>query len=204
MRISMPRGDIKWQRFEVHAPDGSLTNVDFTSVYFTVKKDPKNKDYLFQNSLKAGTNYKLGPGDYQLKIEPSDTKNLAVGNYKFDIQLGFRNLLKETFVGDFVLKEEITYSEDDEEEYEDLEMQYPTYSENTTMILEIPDYHIITLETPSTIVASSYNELMDKPKIEDKTLKGNMSLDELGIQPAGNYPCSPLSNAELDELLGED
>ena len=204
MRISMPRGDIKWQRFEVHTPDGSLTNVDFTSVYFTVKKDPKNKEYLFQKSLKKGSIYKLGPGDYQLKIEPSDTKDLAIGNYKFDIQLGYRNLLKETFVGDFVLKEEITNPENEDEEFEEVETVPQTYSEDSIMILEVPDYHVITLETPSTIVASSYNELTDKPKIEGTTLKGTMSLEDLGIQPAGNYPHSPLSNAELDELLGED
>ena len=204
MRISMPRADIRWQRFKVHVPDGSPTSVDFTNIYFTVKKDAKDKEYLFQKSLKRSEMYKLGPGDYQFKIEPEDTQDLAIGNYKFDIQIMYKNLLKESFVGDFVLKEEITLpeNEDKEEEYEDPAL--PEYSQSSTIILEIPDYHILTLETPAAVVAASYNELTEKPKIADKTLQGNMSLEELGIQPAGNYPYSPLSNAELDELLRED
>ena len=200
----MPRGDIRWQRFKIRVPNGSPTNVDFTSIYFTVKRNSQETEYLFQKTLKKGEIYKLGPGDYQLKIEPEDTENLALGNYKFDIQIRFKDLLKETFVGDLILKEEITLKEnEDDEQYEPDEPYLPDSSEET-VILEIPDYHIITLETPATAVAASYNELSDKPKIEDKTLQGNMSYAELGIQPAGNYPSSPLSDAELDTLIGED
>lgn len=205
MRISMPRGDIKWQRFIVHVPGGSPTNVDFTSVYFTVKKNPKDREYLFQKSLKRNEIYHIGPGDYELKIEPSDTENLAIGNYKFDIQIQYRNLLKETFVGDFILKEEITYPEnEDEEEPGNDEPNIPEYTESSITIVEIPDYHIITLETPTTAVASSYNDLSDKPQIMNVTLQGNLSLEQLGIQPAGNYPYSPLTVTELDEILRED
>lgn len=34
---------------------------------------------------------------------------------------------------------------------------------------------------------SNYNELTNKPKINNVELKGNKSLNDLGIQPAGNY-----------------
>ena len=200
----MPRGDIKWQRFKFRVPDGSPTNVDFTSIYFTVKRNAKETEYLFQKTLKKGEIYKLGPGDYQLKIEPEDTAGLALGDYKFDIQVRFKNLLKETFVGDFVLKEEITLLENEDDEQYEPDEPYISDSSEETVIVEIPDYHIITLETPVTAAVGSYNELSEKPKIADKTLQGNVSLNELGIQPAGNYPNSPLSNAELDILLGED
>lgn len=200
----MPRGDIKWQRFKVLVPDGSPTNVDFTSIYFTVKRNASETEYLFQKTLKNGEIYKLGPGDYQLKIEPEDTENLAIGSYKFDIQIRFKDLVKETFVGDFVLKEEITLRENEDNEQYEPDDPYFSETSEENIILEIPDYHTITLETPVTAVAASYNELSDKPKIENKTLQGNLSLNELGIQPAGNYPSSPLSDAELDILLGED
>lgn len=200
----MPRGDIKWQRFKIRIPDGSPTSVDFTSIYFTVKHNAQETEYLFQKTLKKSEIYKIGPGDYQLKIEPADTEDLAIGNYKFDIQVRYKDLVKETFVGDFVLKEEITLRENEDEEQYDPEDPYFSDLPEENLVLEIPDYHIITLETPITAVAASYAQLSDKPQIADKTLQGNMSYADLGIQPAGNYPSSPLSDAELDILLGED
>ena len=86
MRIAMPRGDIKWVRFLINTPSGTSTDLDFTNIYFTVKKNTKDRIFLFQKSLKRNEIYKLGLGDYQLKIDPPDTNKLVVGDYKFDIQ----------------------------------------------------------------------------------------------------------------------
>ena len=113
MRIAMPRGDIKLVRFLVNDPDGTTTHVDFTEVYFTVKKTSKEKMYQFQKRLSTGGMVKLAPGDYQVKMEPDDTSSMAYGNYLFDVQLLFEDQLKETFVGDFVLTNEITHSENE-------------------------------------------------------------------------------------------
>lgn len=68
MRISMPRGDIKWQRFMVNTPNGTASDIDFTSIYFTVKESVNSRDYIFQKSLKRGEIFKIGKGDYQFKI----------------------------------------------------------------------------------------------------------------------------------------
>ena len=118
MRIAMPRGDIKLVRFLVNDRNGTATDVDFTEIYFTVKKSPKERLYEFQKRLSTGGITKLGLGDYQIKIEPKDTNKMFVNNtrfpnYVFDIQLDYKNFIKETFVGTFVLTDEITYEENE-------------------------------------------------------------------------------------------
>ena len=114
MRIAMPRGDIRLVRFLIKEFGGIATDVDFTSVYFTVKKNTRDQAFLFQKTLNNGI-LKLDSGDYQVKIESEDTANLAYGNYKFDIQLSWKDeenveQLKETFVGDFVVNDEVTFN----------------------------------------------------------------------------------------------
>ncbi len=49
----------------------------------------------------------------------------------------------------------------------------------------------------------NYNELENKPKINNVVLQGNKSLDELGVQPKGNYADEILTNSEIEELLDE-
>lgn len=118
MRVAMPRGDIKLVRFLINNPDGANTDVDFTEIYFTVKKTTKDRAYQFQKRLSTGGIAKLAPGDYQVKIEPEDTTYMSCGAYKFDVQLVYVDpngvkQLQETFVGDFVLTEEVTYVENE-------------------------------------------------------------------------------------------
>lgn len=113
MRIAMRRGDIKLVRFLVEDPERTTTEIDFTEIYFTVKRNTKEKLYMFQKKLSTGGIVKLGQGDYEVKIEPSDTAAMVYGNYKFDIQLEYLDELKETFVGDFVLKDEVTFDDNE-------------------------------------------------------------------------------------------
>lgn len=113
MRIAIPRGDIQYERFLVNDPNGTGTDIDFDSIYFTVKKSAKDRLYFFQKSLKNGTIEKLGLGDYQIKITPEDTKQMSFGRYVFDIQFSYKDILKETFKGDFDVLEEVTYPENE-------------------------------------------------------------------------------------------
>ena len=48
-----------------------------------------------------------------------------------------------------------------------------------------------------------YNLLENKPKINDVVLQGDKTLDELGVQPKGNYADEILTNSEIEELLEE-
>ena len=113
MRVSMPRGDIRLVRFIINDPDGTTTSTDFTEIHFTVKKNATAKVFYFQKKLSTGGIVKLGAGDYQVKIEPEDTQNMAYGNYKFDVQIKYEDQLNETFCGDFILTEEITFNENE-------------------------------------------------------------------------------------------
>ena len=200
----MPRGDIRWQRFLINNPNGVATPIEFTNIYFTVKKSTKDRTYLFQKTLKNGNIFRLNDGDYELKIDAADTNMLAYGDYKFDIQLVYKNLLKESFVGDFVVTDEVTYYENESGDEDNLDAAFHSEPHQGITIIEIPDYHEIELTTPDIIVASSYIDLSDKPAIGGVTLQGEMSLDELGIQPAGNYPSDAFTEEEIDELLAEE
>ena len=115
----MPRGDIRYIRFLVNDPNGTAAEIDFDEIFFTVKKTTKDRLYQFQKRLSNGGIQKLDLGDYQIKIEPEDTAKMFYGNYKFDIQLQYEGSdapdlkLKESFVGDFVLTDEVTFNENE-------------------------------------------------------------------------------------------
>lgn len=179
MRIAMPRGDIKWVRFKVQEPDGDLCTLDFTSIYFSVKKkNARDARILIQKSLKANQFYKLADGDYQTKLSPRDTRDLPVGEYLFDIQIGYKNIIKESFIGDFVLKPEITTNDYDEDEYnptvdenedDDTEIAVP---EDTALILKVPEYLIIKLETPAPIPEGENDDPIPESVLEEITENG--------------------------------
>ena len=182
MRISMPRGDIKWQRFMVNTPNGTASDIDFTSIYFTVKESVNSRDYIFQKSLKRGEIFKIGKGDYQFKITPEDTNRLQYDEYKFDIQIAYKNLIKESFVGDFVLKGEVTFSKNEEADDPETEVNYPRSAESSATIVTIPDYHIIQLETPIDVVTNTdYNDLANIPQINGVKILGHLTSESIVI-----------------------
>lgn len=202
MKISMPRGDIKWIHFRINKPDGTGTNLEFSNIYFTVKRKAFDRMFLFQKSYKRGEIYKLGPSDYQLKIDAQDTNKLTFGNYKFDIQLSYRDLLKETCVGDFVILEEVTHAINEDEADSEIDPEQQAVEEEPNVIMTIPNYHLIELETPVAVGGTGdYADLEGKPTINGVELIGDLSLEELGISGSGTGPgMVPISAEELDEI----
>ena len=64
---------------------------------------------------------------------------------------------------------------------------------------------ILTLATPVVNKPGSpvdYNDLINKPKINGVELDGEVTLEDLGVQPAGNYPDEPLTAEDVDEIIG--
>lgn len=53
------------------------------------------------------------------------------------------------------------------------------------------------LANPGDIKTSNYNDLSNKPKINDIELKENKTLSQLGIQPAGNYATEEYVEQEI-------
>lgn len=51
------------------------------------------------------------------------------------------------------------------------------------------------------IGTNNYNQLINKPSINDVELIGNKTLDNLGIQEKGNYANTRVTNLEIDSLF---
>lgn len=110
--VTMARGDIHLIRFQVTDEDtGDISQVDFTEIYFSVKRNALERNVLFQKTLSTGGIAKIGTGDYQIRIEPEDTENLEFNRkYDFDIQIEFEDQIKQTKCGELYLEKEITCS----------------------------------------------------------------------------------------------
>lgn len=110
LKITMPRGDIRLERFQVKDSEGVLSQIDFTEIYFTVKKDALDKNFLFQKTLSGGDIVKIDVGDYQFKIEPEDTDGLRFGQYECDIELIYEDQIKQTEYGILEITREVTHA----------------------------------------------------------------------------------------------
>lgn len=110
MDIKMPRGDIRTVHFTVTDDSGNDTSILFTEIYATFKKSYSSQQYLFQKKLSDGSIIMLDEGDYQFVIRPEDTDNLPFGTYVFDIELVYQDQIKQTFVGELKLTNEVTFA----------------------------------------------------------------------------------------------
>ena len=98
LNIVMPRGDIRLIRFQViDFQTGERSQVDFDEIYMTVKKSIYERNYIFQKRLSDGDIVKLDAGDYQIRLEASDTDQLDFNKvYPFDIELIYEDEIKQT------------------------------------------------------------------------------------------------------------
>ena len=112
LNITMPRGDIRLIRFQViDSQTGEPSQVDFDEIYMTVKKNLYERSYIFQKRLSNGGIEKLGIGDYQIKLEASDTDQLDFNiTYPFDIELVYEDEVKQTEYGELSITPEVTCS----------------------------------------------------------------------------------------------
>lgn len=110
LSITMPRGDINLIRFLVNDfQTGEPSQVDFDEIYMTVKENIYERDYIFQKRLSNDGIEKLGTGDYQIRLDASDTDQLEFGKtYPFDIELVYENQIKQTEYGELRITPEVT------------------------------------------------------------------------------------------------
>ena len=66
--------------------------------------------------------------------------------------------------------------------------------------------HVLQLTTPLVRDGGTvdYDQLTNKPTINGVELSGELSLEDLGIQPVGNYPNAPLSDSDIEDLLRDE
>ena len=66
------------------------------------------------------------------------------------------------------------------------------------------NYHTLTLTTPLVYDSkepSDYNSLLNKPRINGVELEGDISPEDIGLQPAGDYASTPLTPEDVDQLI---
>lgn len=113
MTITMPRGDIRQVNFTISTNDGSDLGINFSEIYFTVKSAFNKTEYVLQKRLSTGEIELMDNGSYQFTIESYDTDNLKIGRYVFDIEVVAGQQVKQTFVGDLILTNEVTFVENE-------------------------------------------------------------------------------------------
>ena len=108
--IEMHRGDIKNYKFAILYPSGNICDLDFDNIYFTVKKNYKTSEYLFQKRLSDKSIRRDLNNYYHFTIEPEDTNDLAYKEYVFDIEIVKNYEIKQTFLGTFTITNEVTFA----------------------------------------------------------------------------------------------
>ena len=107
MVIEFARGDTYQKGFCLQQ-NGEIVTTSFDEIYFTVKQNYEEQDYLFQKKMTAGGIADDGNGHYTLYVEPSDTNGLSFGEYDFDFEFVAEGY-KKTFAGVLKLTKEVTH-----------------------------------------------------------------------------------------------
>lgn len=108
MKIEFARGDTYQKGFLLKRNGATVTD-QFTNIYFTVKSNFEEADYVFQKKMSTDGIVDDGNGHYTLYVEPSDTNGLAFGEYDFDLEF-VADGYKKTFYGKLILTPEVTHA----------------------------------------------------------------------------------------------
>lgn len=107
MVIEFPRGDT-YQKGFVLKQNGETVTDSFSEIYFTVKENYQETEYVFQKKMSSSGITDDGDGHYTLNIYPSDTNGLAFGEYDCDFEFVGTGY-KKTFAGVLKLTKEVTH-----------------------------------------------------------------------------------------------
>ena len=100
--LNMVRGDTLSFAIEIEG-----LNQDLDTCYFSCKKDPSDDEYVFQKELEDGIE-KVETGKYKIRVAPSDTKTIEIGNYYYDLQIGVNGDVFTVLRGILKIEKEIT------------------------------------------------------------------------------------------------
>lgn len=82
-------------------------NQDLDTCYFSCKKDASDANYVFQKSLGSGIE-KVATNKYRIRVAPSDTAGIDIGNYYYDLQIGVNGDIYTIIKGVLKIEREIT------------------------------------------------------------------------------------------------
>lgn len=102
--ISMVRGDTLSFGFEVEGQ----TQLD--SAFFSCKTNSDDILYIFQKSLNDGISA-ASATEYRVRVAPEDTKNVNLGTYYYDLQIGANSDIYTILRGRLKILPDITKEE---------------------------------------------------------------------------------------------
>lgn len=100
--ITLTRGDTLSFCVEIEKLDQ-----DLDSAFFTCKKNYTDESNVFCKSLGDGIE-KVDIGTYRVRVAPEDTKNLEVGKYFYDFQVGVNGDIFTILKGVLELEHDVT------------------------------------------------------------------------------------------------
>lgn len=100
--LTMIRGDTLAFAVEIEG-----LNQDLETAYFSCKADPSDASYKFQKTLQNGIS-KVETGKYRVRVAPADTKNIEVGTYRYDLEIGVNGDIFTILKGKLKIVEDIT------------------------------------------------------------------------------------------------
>ena len=111
MEIRMARGDLETRTIRLKTKSGEPYGMYPNDIYFTVKKNASDRNYIFQKRLSDDTIVYVDTGEYRFSILPEDTDGLPFGTYEFDIEIVKHDTtnVKKTFCGTLILSKEVTH-----------------------------------------------------------------------------------------------
>lgn len=103
--IELTRGDSYGFNFEISDSAGEVVTPD--ACFFSVKNNPDDDTYVFQKSLDQGITL-LDSGEYYVKIDPDDTKDLAQFGYYYDLEVTIDDNVYTFLKGKLEIKWDVT------------------------------------------------------------------------------------------------
>lgn len=100
--LAMVKGDTYAFAVEIEGLDQ-----DLETAYFSCKQDPNDSEYVFQKELGTGIS-KVETGKYRVRVAPNDTKNVEIGTYYYDLQIGVNSDIFTIMRGKLKIEYEVT------------------------------------------------------------------------------------------------
>ena len=103
--ITITRGDSFGFNFKVEDDEGTAVTLD--ACYFSCKENPDDENYVFQKNLSQGIT-QLSSGEYYVKIDPANTKDLSQFPYYYDLQCTIGDDIYTFLKGKLEIKWDVT------------------------------------------------------------------------------------------------
>lgn len=108
------RGDTKYLILKLNYLSGETVEYNPNAkIFFTVKSNPNNTDFILQKKIGSGIEYLDNIQSYRVKIYASDTSNMPLGIYYYDVAVIIEDDEYTVTKGKFILEYDVTHPENE-------------------------------------------------------------------------------------------